>query len=83
MEKQAAPKSSGKRIQAREQSTRHVKVCKFTMRNDFNDIEETVNKEIDALSAAGHKIVTITSYVVNSPNIIYVIYNIIYEKKQQ
>lgn len=82
MEKQAVKKSPGKKIQTREQSVRRIKVCKFTMRNELNDIEKVVNKEIDELLAAGHKVVSITNYVVNIPNIIYIIYNIIYESKE-
>ena len=58
--------------------TRRLKAVRFTLRHALNDVEETVNKEIDNLTAQGKKIISVTHLVCgNSPA--YILYNIIYE----
>ena len=59
--------------------TRKIKVLRFTLKHLLADVEEEVNKEIDALTAEGKKVVSITHYVVQASTI-RVIYNIIYEE---
>ena len=60
---------------------RKIKVLKFTLKHNLNDVEEEVNKAIEELHANGNKVVSITHYIVQT-NLVQIIYNIIYDCKE-
>lgn len=61
-------------------NNRKIKIVKFTARKGFNDVEETVNAEIDKLTLERKRVISINPSAFSNTTPIYLIYTIVYEE---